>query len=177
MGIDHLLCPSLPGLHQATKSYSYRRHSWLHGHRPFTMPFADLTDTLKSYALFSPTTQADEEPSFPHFDTFSELIQLILNNNIPESIARLLRSNRFIAFHKDPSDPTKLRVIGALITSTYAPDFAQLLLPQGQVGITVKGGIELLIQQHSAQIQLNQYMQQPIDNHQHPQRALLLLNI
>jgi hypothetical protein len=148
-------------------------------------PFADLTDTLKSYALFSPTTQADEEPSLPHFDTFAELIQLILNNNIPESIARLLRSNRFIAFHKDPSDPTKLRpigigtayrrVIGALITSTYAPDFAQLLLPQGQVGIAVKGGIELLI--HSAQIQLNQYIQQPIDNHQHPQRALLLLDI
>jgi hypothetical protein len=45
----------------------------------------------------------------------------------------------------------------------------------GQCMVLIMPCIELLI--HSAQIQLNQYIQQPIDNHQHPQRALLLLDI
>jgi hypothetical protein len=102
-------------------------------------PFSDLTDILKSYALHSPATQADEEPTLPHFTTFTKIIGLILNNRVPPLIARLLRSNRFIAFHKDPDDQTKLRpigigtayrrVVGAVITTTYAPDFAELLLP------------------------------------------------
>jgi hypothetical protein len=148
-------------------------------------PVADLTDTLKSYALFAPTPQADEDPSPIYFSTFAKIIGLILSNAIPPVIARLLRSNRFIAFHKDPNDLTKLRpigigtayrrIVGALITATFSADFATFLLPQGQMGIAVHGGIDFLI--HSAQTQLDHYIQQPLANGQHPHRALLLLDI
>ena len=148
-------------------------------------PFSDLTDTLKSYALYAPTPQTGEDPAPPYFSTFAKIIGLILANTVPPTIARLLRSNRFIAFHKDPNDPTKLRpigigtayrrIVGALITTTFATDFATFLLPQGQVGIAVHGGIEFLI--HSAQAQLDHYIQQPIANANNPHRALLLLDI
>ena len=65
--------------------------------------------------------------------------------------------------------------VGALITTTFATDFATFLLPQGQVGIAVHGCIEFLI--HSAQAQLNHYIQQPLANAANPHRALLLLGI
>jgi hypothetical protein len=149
-------------------------------------PFSDLTDTLKSYALFTPTSQtADEEPAPPYFATFAKIIGFILANAIPPAIAPLLRSNRFIAFHKDPDHLTKLRpigigtayrrIIGALIFTTYAEDFASFLLPHGQMGIAARGGIEFLI--HTAQAQLDHCMQQPLLKGHHPQRALLLLDI
>jgi hypothetical protein len=37
------------------------------------------------------------------------------------------------------------RITGDVITNTFAADFAKLLLPQGQVGIIIHGGIEFLI--------------------------------
>jgi hypothetical protein len=147
--------------------------------------FSDPTNLLKSYTLFSPIPQANEEPSMPHFATFCKILERILKNQIPPTIARILRSNRFIVFHKDPDDPTKLRPIGigtayrciagTIITDIFAADFAKLLLPQGQVGIAIHGGIEFLI--HSAQTQLDHYIRQPMASKALPQCALLLLDI
>jgi hypothetical protein len=75
-------------------------------------PFTDLTDILKSYALYRPNPQGDETPNQPYMATFGFILNLILTNKIPPSIAPFITANRFIALHKDPQDESKLRPLG-----------------------------------------------------------------
>ncbi len=71
-------------------------------------PFSDLTDVLKSYALYRPAPQGDETMPWPYTQTFCRILRLILSNDIPKSIVPFLSANRFIALHKDPNDDSKL---------------------------------------------------------------------
>jgi hypothetical protein len=98
-------------------------------------PFlTDLTDLLKSYALYCPSPQGDENPPRPYLQTFSQVLRLVLTNNIPPSITPFLSANRFITLHKDPVDETKLRplsigtayrciALGTYIMNKFAPQF------------------------------------------------------
>jgi Reverse transcriptase (RNA-dependent DNA polymerase) len=82
--------------------------------------------------------------------------------------------------NKDPNDPTKLRPIsmgsalrriaGKYIMTVYGPSFAEYLLPQGQYGIALNGGLQLMVD--CARAQLHRYLEGP-----HPTRALLLLDL
>jgi hypothetical protein len=148
-------------------------------------PFSDLTDVLKSYALYRPAPQGDETMPRPYTQTFCRILRLILSNDIPKSIVPFLSANRFIALHKDPNDDSKLRPIGigtayrriagAVIMTLYANRFSSFLLTEGQFGIAISGGIDFLL--HSAQAQLHQYIDRPLASNQAPHRALLSLDI
>jgi hypothetical protein len=148
-------------------------------------PFTDLTDVLKSYALYRPNPQGDENPERPYIKTFGRILKLILTNKVPLSIIPFITANRFIALHKDATDETKLRplgigtayrrIAGAYIMNSFAPRFSALLLQQGQFGIAIQGGIDFLL--HSAQAQVYQYIDRPMESKLPPHRALLLLDI
>jgi hypothetical protein len=130
-------------------------------------PFGDLPDTVKAFALYQP-------PPLHH------VLELILNNQVPSPITSLLAASHFMALHKDPADHTKLRpismgsalrrVAGKYFMELYGPTFAKFLLPQGQFGIALKGGLQLMVD--TARTQLHRYIDTP-----QPTRALLLLDM
>jgi hypothetical protein len=101
-------------------------------------PFTDLTDILKSYALYRPSPQGDENPPRLYIRTFGQILRLVLTNNVPPAITPFLSTNRFIALHKDPNDETKLRplgigtayrrIAGAYVMNKFALRFSALLL-------------------------------------------------
>lgn len=140
-------------------------------------PFGDLPDTAKAFALYQPPHSNHQ----PYLQRFTSILELILNHQVPPAISPLLAASHFMALHKDPEDPTKLRpismgsalrrVAGKYIMEVYSTAFATYLLPLGQFGIALQGGMQLAID--SARAQLHRY----IDSPPAPTRALLLLDL
>jgi hypothetical protein len=106
----------------------------------------------KAIALYQPP----HSTTLPYLSRFSQVLELILNNHIPSPITPLLAASHFTALHKDPSDHTKLWPISMgsalhcvtskyIMVELYGPTFAKFLLPQGQFGITLKGGLQLMV--------------------------------
>jgi hypothetical protein len=141
-------------------------------------PFGDLPNTVKAFALYQPP----HSTTLPYFSWFSQVLELILNNQVPSQITPpLLAASHFmVALHKDPTDHTKLRpismgsalrhVTGKYVMELYGPAFAKFLLPQGQFGIALKGSLQLMVD--TARTQLHRHI-----NTSQPTRALLLLNM
>ena len=102
---------------------------------------------VKAFALHQPPHSTTQ----PYFHRFSKVLELILNHHVPPQIAPLLAANHFMALHKDPRDPTKLRpismgsalrrVAGKYIMELFGHSFADFLLPHGQHGIALPGGL------------------------------------
>jgi hypothetical protein len=144
-----------------------------------TGPFATSIDLYKDYALFS--IQNDSQTSFPYLDPFHELITVIAHNNIPANVKPFFAAQYVVALHKDPNNLDKIRPIGigtalrritaATLMTQYGPDFADILTPHGQLGISISGGLDFIC--HATQAQLSTFMPDP----QHSTRALLTLDI
>ena len=113
------------------------------------------------------------------------MVRLVVDNDVPPEIAPLLTPCHFLALHKDPDDLTKLRpigigtawrrIVGSLIATIFADDFASLLLPFGQFGVAVSGGIDFM--SHLATAQFDNFIAKPLKAGKAPTRALLLLDI
>ena len=139
-------------------------------------PFADLPDTAKAFALYHPP----HSTFMPYLQRFGQVLSLILNNTIPPAIKPLLAASHFMALHKDPDDPTKLRPIsmgsalrrisGKYIMTLHSETFARILLPQGQFGIAIKGGLQFIVD--SIRTLIHRYI-----STLNPTRILLLLDI
>jgi hypothetical protein len=72
-------------------------------------PFSDLPDTIKAFAIFQPPPHSTTQP---YLSWFSQVLELILNHQVPGPIILLFTASHFImALHKDPSDHTKLQPI------------------------------------------------------------------
>ena len=140
-------------------------------------PFGDLTETLKAYATYQPPGSDDR----PYLDTFTLVLQLILNNQLPTQVAHCFAANYFMALHKDPRDPSKLRpigmgsayrrILGKYIMEYFGHQFAAFLLPVGQYGIALRGGLDFIL--HMTRANIDRYLNKPND----PTRVLLLLDI
>jgi hypothetical protein len=145
-------------------------------------PYNDYTDTLKSYALAKPDQSAGNASSF---QTFLAVIRLVADNAIPLAVAPLLTPCRFLALHKDPAHPEKLRPIGigtawrcitgSVIATLFADNFAALLLPEGQFGVAISSGIDFMF--HLATAQFDNFITKPLQAGKAPTRTLLLLDI
>ncbi|MGL5814342.1 MAG: hypothetical protein ACRCYW_13585 [Aeromonas sp.] len=70
-------------------------------------PFGDLPDTLRAFALYQPPHSTTK----PYFDRFASFLSLVINNQVPSSIVPHIAASHFMALHKDPADPAKLRPI------------------------------------------------------------------
>jgi hypothetical protein len=144
-------------------------------------PFCDFTDTLKSYGLSAP----DQSNNQSRLKTLTNILSLILNNEIPTCISTLLAFCRFLALHKDPDDLDKLRPIGigtvwrrlagSVIALQFADTFAEFLLPAGQLGLTIRGGLDFLT--HTANCQHDAFITQPLSTNLPPQRAGIFVDL
>jgi hypothetical protein len=144
-------------------------------------PFCAYTDTLKSYGLSSPS----QSKSQARLQTLAKVLSLILNNDVPPGISEPLAHCRFLALHKDKTNLDKLRPIGigttwrrlasSILTITFADTFAGLLLPEGQFGLTIRGGLDFLV--HSANCQFETFITTPTANNLPPQRAAILIDL
>ena len=86
-----------------------------------------------------------------------------------------------VAFYKDATNLKKIRPIGigtalrriagSVIMTIYQKPIIEYLLPLGQFGITMPGGVQFII--HSVQAQIDKYINKPST----PTRALLLLDL
>jgi hypothetical protein len=142
-------------------------------------PFASSIDIFKDYALY--TTTVDTQTTYPYLATFSTLIQIIAQNKIPPAVKPYLAAQYVVALHKDPVNLDKLRPIGigtalrcitaGCLMTHYGPNIAETLLPHGQLGIAISGGLDFIC--HSTQAQLETFMQTPSTS----SRALLSLDI
>jgi hypothetical protein len=142
-------------------------------------PFASSIDIFKDYALY--TTTVDTQTTYPYLATFSNLIQIIAQNKIPPAVKPYLAAQYVVALHKDPVNLDKLRPIGigtalrritaGCLMTHYGPNIAETLLPHGQLGIAISGGLDFIC--HSTQAQLETFMQTPSTS----SRALLSLDI
>ena len=146
-------------------------------------PFADYTDFLRNFALYETTNGNDTIR--PYFRAFSNVMQLLLDGTVSSTIATTFRSTYFLALHKSTTDPLKLRPIGIgtcfrrlLCTISLAHltnDFAAHLLPGGQLGVGIHGGIETIV--HLSRTMLEQYISRPLAAGTAPSHAMLLLDI
>jgi len=147
-------------------------------------PFADYIDVLRNFALFERKNDS-RSATRPHLQIFSELLQLILDGSIPPSIAPSFRCTYFLALHKSPTDPLKLRPIGigtsfrrilcAVSLAHLSTDFAAHLLPGGQLGIGVHGGIDTIV--HLCRAMLESYISRPLSANLPPSHVMLLLDL
>jgi hypothetical protein len=145
-------------------------------------PLLDHTSTLTEYALHTQNA-ASPNPTQPHLQTMTAILCLIINNQVPPSVARNLRACWFLALHKDPGD--KLRPIGigsayrrlasTVLVSIYNPIFASMLTQHGQMVVAVSGGINLLIR--LVQANLDHHILAPIAADKHPTRAAIRLDL
>jgi hypothetical protein len=141
--------------------------------------FSTSIDLLKDYALYS--IQQDDQNTFPYLETFHELITTIAHNNIPSTVKPYFASQYVVALHKDPHNLDKIRPIGigtalrritaATLMTQFSSAIAEILLPHGQLGIAISGGLDFIC--HSTQAQITTFMPSP----QHSSRALLALDI
>lgn len=87
--------------------------------------------------------------------------------------------------HKSPTDPLKLRLIGigtcfrrllcAVSLAHLSDDFAAHLLPGGQLGVGVHGGLDTIVQLSRAM--LESYITRPLSAGLPPSHAMLLLDL
>jgi hypothetical protein len=142
-------------------------------------PFATSIDVFKDYTLFSTTRET--QTTHPYLDAFCNLITLIAHNNIPPTVKPYLAAQYVVALHKDPQNLDKLRPIGigtalrritaAALMTQLGTTIAETLLPHGQLGIAISGGLDFIC--HSTQAQIEMFMPTP---HQ-SSRALVCLDI
>jgi hypothetical protein len=140
-------------------------------------PFADSVDLFRDYA----THQTHRHQlSYPYLFALTSLLNSFLHNNIPPDIQPTFAAQYVIALHKDQHNLDKIRPIGigtALRRLTAAASLIQhgttiasFLIPHGQLGINVPGGLDFIV--HSTQAQLNTFM-----SPNQPTQALLTLDI
>ena len=142
-------------------------------------PFASTIDSIAAYGLHQSTSNT-KSPR-PYLKPLTQLLNLLLQGQVPASIQPHLTANYFLALHKDQSNLTKLRPIGigtALrrVTATAAlyltaPNLARFLPFLGQFGIQTPVGIDLAVQTTISQV--SQFIATP----NIPTRALLLLDL
>jgi hypothetical protein len=142
-------------------------------------PFATSTDLLKDYALH--TTTHDTQTTYPYLDAFSKLVHLIAQNKVPTTVKPYISAQYVVALHKDANNLDKLRPIGigtslrritaACLMTQYGTTIAETLLPHGQLGIAISGGLDFIC--HSTQAQLETFMPNPGNS----SRALISLDI
>ena len=142
-------------------------------------PYATSTDAIVTMALHR--TARTPNATRPYFRNLQDLFQLLVTAQLPPSVHPLLSSNYFLALHKDPAKPEKLRPIGigtalrriaaktALLHCT--DDIRPLLLQAGQYGIQIPGGIDFVA--HTTTNHVQQYITEPST----PTRALVLLDL
>ena len=143
-------------------------------------PFATSIDIIKSYGLHGQQTDSNNIER-PFIETFRTLINHIIGARLPPETQQAFSSFYFVALHKDPDNLTKLRPIGigsalrrvasAVALQTLQPHIQQLLVPLGQFGINLPGGIDFTI--HTTLLEIEKYL----PHHANSQRALLLLDI
>ena len=76
-------------------------------------PFADITDPWRALATYSPPVSDPTAKLYtPYYHLLQQLLELIINNQIPSTIQPLLSSNYSIYLHKDQSNLSKIRPIG-----------------------------------------------------------------
>jgi hypothetical protein len=138
-------------------------------------PFADSIDLFRDFATY---TTHRSQTSHPYLSTFTTLINTIATNNIPTDIQTTFAAQYVIALHKDPQNLSKIRPIGigtalrrltaATLMTIYGRTIADQLVPHGQFGIAIPGGLDFIV--HSTQAQIQTY----VTTHQ---RALVTLDI
>ena len=144
-------------------------------------PHNDYTDFLRHFA-FSFQSQSSTNPHRLHL--IHKVATLILNGQVPSSITPLLTNCRFLALHKDPNNLAKLRPLGigtawrrlcsTIVTQQFRDIFASLLLPGGQFGMSIRGGLDYLY--HMALTLFDDGIQQPISNQLPPSRVGLIID-
>jgi hypothetical protein len=142
-------------------------------------PFATSIDVFKDYALFTSTKAT--QVHHPYLKTFTALLSLIAQNNIPPAVKPFIATQYVVALHKDPSNLDKIRPIGigttlrritaATLMTKYGSTFSETLAPHGQLGIAISGGLDFIC--HSTQAQLQTFMPSPNQS----SRALVMLDI
>ena len=145
-----------------------------------TGPYGDSTDFLRSYALHA-RRLPNGTFTFPYFETTRRLLHLIINATIPTDIHSAFTANYFMALHKDIQQPAKLRPIGigtalrrltgAALMHQHRTTLAAYFLPQGQFGVGIKGGIDILL--HATSNDVHNLITTPAN----PQHVLLSLDI
>lgn len=152
-------------------------------------PYADPVDLARGHALHAPQTdptkhtEGKDMSRFVYLPTFKRLLRILLAGDLPPTITEAFAAQYFFALHKDPNDPDKLRpigigtayrrLLGVVIMAHLKAAFATYLLPFGQFGIGIKGGINFIL--HSTLAQLQCYVA-PEDG-TIPTRALVLLDL
>jgi hypothetical protein len=126
-------------------------------------PFADSIDLFRDFATYS--TQRTNI-TYPYLDAFTTLINHLAANRTPIDIQPTFAAQYVIALHKDPTNLEKIRPIGigtalrritaATLMTAYGHTIADFLVPHGQMGIAIPGGLEFII--HSTQAQLQTYV-------------------
>ena len=147
-------------------------------------PFADYIDFLRNFALFERQDDSRSK-SHPYLQTFADLLQLLLDGTVSPSISKSFSCTYFLALHKSPTDPLKLRPIGigtcfrrllcAVSLAHLSDDFAAHLLPGGQLGVGVHGGLDTIVQLSRAM--LESYITRPLSAGLPPSHAMLLLDL
>lgn len=134
-------------------------------------PFADYTDFLRAFAMHAASNPNDDpdDTTTANMDTFIATSQLIIDGHLSESVAKHFRSAYFLALHKDTLDPLKLRpigigtafrrIIGSIIMAHHNESFAAHLLPAGQLGVGISGGINVIA--HLTQLLVSRHVADP----------------
>jgi hypothetical protein len=73
-------------------------------------PLADYTDFLCNFAFYE--TKHGTRTIKPYLQSFSNIMQLLLDGKISPSIATTFRSTYFLALYNSSTDPLKLCPIG-----------------------------------------------------------------
>lgn len=138
-------------------------------------PFADSIDLFRDFATY---TTHRSNLTYPYLESFSTLINSFAANKTPTDIQETFAAQYVIALHKDPKNLDKIRPIGigtalrritaATLMTAHGPTIADFLVPHGQMGIAIPGGLDFIV--HSTQAQIQTY----ITTHQ---RALITLDI
>ena len=158
--------------------------------RKFTAagPFADYTDPLRYLGLYETSSDPTDPTSptlRPYFAAYATFQRYLATASLPTAFAETFRANYFTALYKDLSDLAKLRPLGIgfswrrLLASTVlkhaSSDFAAYLLPQGQLGVGIPGGIDTIVHLTRSAVESNIAALQAAG--QSPTHALLLLDI
>jgi hypothetical protein len=91
----------------------------------------------------------------PYFAAYTSFQRYLARGDLPPSFASSFRANYFTALHKDPTNLVKLcplgigfswrRLLASTILKHLSSDFAAYLLPQGQLGVGVPGGLDTIV--------------------------------
>jgi hypothetical protein len=137
-------------------------------------PFCDPIDALRDHATFRPQPSDSDSESesaktnstsstCPCIDNFTSLVQLTLDGNILKPCQAAFSCTYFLALHKEPNNLHKVRPSGtgsalrrlcaAHATTVLGADSAKHLLKQGQFGIGIPSGLDLIIHSTMADVE------------------------